>query len=321
MKTLKIMKTLNVKNTLNLALIAGMIGFGIFLSSCSKEDISKNSHYTTFKATDAPLDDANVQAVFVTVSDVKVDGQSIEGFNKTTLELSALTEGKTANLGHLDLEASQFSTVEFVLDYEQDAQGNSPGCYVHLVGGTKDKIASTSESIIIEGKQQLSASQENNIVFDFDLRKLIKEESNDYEFVSATEMQSYIRITAEEKTSHIMGDVEGSNSSYTVVYLYEKGTFDLVAESKGKGESNVQFAKAVNSAVVKSTGEFTLSFIEDGNYEIHLISYEDSDNDGRLEVSGHALLTSTNQIDLGNISVSSDTDVELSIELGGWLPL
>jgi len=40
-----------------------------------------------FEITDAPIDDANVKSVIVTVADVKVDGQSLSGFTKQTIDL------------------------------------------------------------------------------------------------------------------------------------------------------------------------------------------------------------------------------------------
>lgn len=71
----------------------------------------QESYATTFKMTDAPVDNANVGAVFVTVSDIKVEGISLEGFNKTTFDLSTLINGQTKTLGNPQMEAGSNSNV------------------------------------------------------------------------------------------------------------------------------------------------------------------------------------------------------------------
>jgi hypothetical protein len=73
--------------------------------------------------TDAPIDNANVEAVFVTVSDIMVDGTSLEGFSRTTFDLSALVDGKTETLGKLKLEADSYSDIQLELGYATDAEG------------------------------------------------------------------------------------------------------------------------------------------------------------------------------------------------------
>ena len=318
------MKTTRMKKYRYLILITLMAAMIAPFSACNRENVDPAAKQAQFRATDAPIDNAEVEAVFVTVSEIYVDGEKLEGFNKTTLELSALTEGKSAFLGEIETSASSVNNVRLVLDYEKDENGMSPGSYVRLAAGTKDKISSDASSIVLNANQQLNASGNTEIVFDFDLRKLIKEESqSNFEFVSSTEMQAYIRSVRTDVSSKIHGQLESSSSDTDkmIVYLYKKGTFDLEAESKGSGSSNVQFAGAINSAEVKENGEFTLAFINEGNYEIQLIEYTDSDNDGRLEVSGHAQLTSMNGVDLNGIQVKSESDMELDLKVTSWLPI
>ena len=124
----------------NYGKVAGMVMMSLLtMASCSKNEDDNTTpeeaeaYNTSFKITDAPIDNANVDAVFVTIADVKVDGASLEGFSKTTVELSALVNGETETLGNLDLAAGSYSNIELQLDYVTDDDGNTPGCWVETV--------------------------------------------------------------------------------------------------------------------------------------------------------------------------------------------
>src|SRR4051812_16279497 len=86
----------------------------LMLPSCS-DDESMGKGDVDFEITDAPVDDASIKGVFVTVSDIKVDGQSISGFTKQTIDLKAYQEGKTTLLGTSQLNAKTYSTITLVL--------------------------------------------------------------------------------------------------------------------------------------------------------------------------------------------------------------
>lgn len=294
------------------------------LASCTKEDAPNNpdeakKNKAAFAMTDAPMDNAEVKGAFVTVSEIWVDGEKVEGFNKTTVEVSALTEGRTQLLEETEMDASSFSEVVLKLDYEADENGNSPGSYIVKVDGSKDKLSSTSNEIKSSTFVQLNSESTTTVVFDFDLRKMVKEESEgDYEFVASGEMESSIRTVIESETSHVKGDVDDQNSnmtSKTIVYLYAAGTYSD-DEMKGDGSSHEAFAKAVTSAEVNSNDSFQLSFVEDGDYEIYLFTYEDGDQDGEYEVSGKAQLlvngNSSFTVDHNNINGSLDLDLTLT---------
>lgn len=297
--------------------------------SCSKDDegnpdpdAKAETYATTFKMTDAPIDNANVKAVFVTVSDVKVDGTSLEGFNKTTFDLSALVNGKTETLGNLQLEAGSYSNIELELDYATDAAGNAPGCYVETADGEKDKLEASAGKIDITDTFEVLASGANEIVIDFDLRKTVKEEegtvSGNFEFVSMSELSAGIRTVNKEKTGMIEGTANdaGDTSDKIVVYAYEKGTFDAETETQGKGESEVTFANAVTSSEVSGTdSSYSLNFLAEGDYELVFVSYT-KDGDGFF-FSSVLEVESTTGLDLGTISVTSAIQISANVTVTG----
>ncbi|MDC0008112.1 DUF4382 domain-containing protein [bacterium] len=297
------------------------------ITSCSKNEDnsmpnSTESYDTTFKITDAPIDNANVNAVFVTVSDIKVDGTSLEGFSATTLELSALVNGRTATLGNLGLQAGSYSNIELVLDYDNDAMGSAPGCYVETADGTKDKLEASANSISVTDSYEVFATAANEIILDFDLRKTIKEEqgttTSDFEFVSMSELTTGIRVLNEETTGEISGtanDAENT-SDKIIVYAYEKGSFNAASETQGQGESNIIFANAVtSSAVDANTSSYSLNFLNEGEYELVFASYS-SEGDA---FTFNSLLEAESAIglDLGAINVTSAIQLSANVSITG----
>lgn len=295
--------------------------------SCSKDDdgdtnMPSDSYNTTFKITDAPIDNANVEGVFVTVANVKVDGANLEGFTKTTFDLAALVNGNTKTLGNLDLEAKSYSNIELELDYDTDATGNGPGCYVAMADGEKDKLEATANTITVSDAFEVFASNTNEIIIDFDLRKTIKEEqgtmSSDFEFVSMSELSAGVRTVNEESTGMINGSVNDSEntSDKIIVYAYEKGSFNAETETQGQGESNVTFANAVSSSVVSGlNNSYSINFLEEGDYELVFASYSESEGD----FSFNALLEaeSTTGLNLGSISVTSALQLSANVTITG----
>lgn len=295
--------------------------------SCSKDDngdgtTGAESYDTTFKITDAPIDDSNVEAVFVTVADVKVDGTSLEGFTKTTFDLAALVNGQTKTLGNLNLQEGTYSNIEIELDYATDAQGNAPGCYVMTKDGEKDQLQSASNSIDISDTFEIYASNTNEIVIDFDLRKTIKKEestlSSNFEFVSMSELSAGIRTVNEETTGTISGSVNdsGNTSDKIIVYAYKQGTFDAAAETQGKGESSVTFANAVTSSEVKGLNNgYSLNFLSEGEYEMVFVSYREESSG--FKFNSLLMAESTTGLNLGAINVQSTIQLSANVTITG----
>ena len=313
-----------MKNYLKISGIALIALVGMM--SCSKNDdaaMEGESYNTSFEVTDAPIDNAEVEAVFVTITNVSVDGKSLEGFNATTVNLAALVNGKTEALGNLDLQAKSYSSIVFELDFDKDVNGDAPGCYVEKANGEKDALVASSNKITINDTFEVLANATNVIVIDFDLRKTIKEEkdglSSDFNFVTMAELTAGIRTVNAELTGKISGSANDANntSDKIIVYAYEKGTFNADVETQGKGESEVTFANAVTSAEVKGlSGSYSLDFLEEGEYELIFASYKEDDNS---EFYFNALLNveSTTGLNLGAIEVSSALQISANVTVTG----
>lgn len=311
-----------IKRNVGMSLVL-FSSISLVLTGCSKEDVMSQRENVRFYATDAPIDNAEVEAVFVTVSEIRVDGKKVDGFQKTTLEVSALTEGKTELLKEAQVQSDAMSEITLVLDYEMDANGNSPGTYILKTNGTKEAMASTSSELTFNKLIELEGGSSNDVVIDFDLRKMVKEESKgDFELISKAELESSIRIVTAAKTGVVEGKLDSANKiqGKAIAYLYAAGSFDST-ELSGKGESKIEFMNAVNSAIVASDGSFKFAFAEEGNYEIHIFEYDDIDNDGRLEVKGKIELNTTGSADAGGFTVGANGKTDLNVGVKSIFPL
>lgn len=292
-----------------------------FLASCSNDDgatYGDEKSQTNFYITDAPSDNTNVKGVFVTVADVKVNGVSIEGFTKTTIDLMQYQNGVTKLLGNLELNTGTYSNITLVLDNQTNASGNAPGSYVLMTNGTIKAIQSSSNSININGAFEVLASSENNVVLDFDIRKAIVESgSNDFKFVSASELSNSVRVVNEASAGEIKGTATDTQntSDKIIVYAYAKGTFNANTETSAQG-SGVMFANAVNSSSVHNiTGSYELNFLAKGDYELHFVSYTDENNDGKLEFNGILDAESVTGLNLKDISIGSSANINIAVIL------
>ena len=309
---------------------AVIIMFAVALFSCSEENEMENKEtgQVAVKITDAPSDDANVQGTFITVSDVKVDGQSLEGFTKQTIEISAYQHGNAKLLITQDIEAKSYNSISIVLDHESDVSGNSPGSYVLTNDGKKHGLSAESQmqsEIIFQKNFGIEANGQTSLVIDFDLRKAITRDTessteSEYKFVTSAELQNSVRIVKEDNSGEIKGDVSGwiDSDNELYVFAYKKGEYDSASETSGQGTSNVLFANAVTSAKVQADGSYTLSFLEEGDYEVHVAAFQKNNS----WVNFNTMLEATSNITgllLNDISVSSETSVEVDINIVGLM--
>lgn len=318
-----------------MSMFYGVVFFALLftLSSCEDDNNSAGlDGELRMEITDAPIDDANVKGTFVTISSIEVDGQKVEGFSKQTIDLMAYQNGATKVLATADLEAGTYNDIRLILDYETDAAGNAPGCYVLTTDNVKHELkasqSTTSAIQLMTPSFTIEDEVEETAVIDFDLRKAIQYEgssssSDQFTFVTDSELQSSIRVVAKEETGMVMGNVSDNlNLAETiVVYAYEKGTFNKQTEVSGQGASQIQFKNAVSSGVADANGDFTLAFLEEGDYELHFFTYDDEDGDGRSELQGELELELLGSLglDLNSISLDANANLSLNISIIGLI--
>jgi hypothetical protein len=301
-------------------------------TGCNESEEPMGTGEVEFQITDAPIDDANVKSVVVTVADVKVDGQSVSGFTKQTIDLKAFQDGNTKILGSQTMDAKAYASMILVLDLDTDAQGNAPGCYVLAADGAKYKLKSTAS-----GKLEVVANQswttvkntKTAVVADFDLRKSIRYSDDPavrYSFVSESNLNSAVRVVAKERSGTIKGTYQNSSEATPekiIVYAYKKGTFHAATETQGQGTDGIQFKNAISSSLVKESlsGQvYTLAYLPEGEYELVFAGYSKNPESGR--VGFDALLkseTSVNGTVSSIVKVQANATISISTSIKGLI--
>lgn len=323
---------LNTRNFRFLSLV-GLLTVGLLFTHCAKdeEEISTGQGSLRFEITDAPIDDAEIQGAFVTVTDIKVDGKSFSGFQgKQTIDLMAYQKGAVKTLGEGSIDVGAYNNITLVVDPTQDADGNQPGCYIltadnkkhalSLSGNSSTEITFSSNDLMVEE----NATRE--VLIDFDLRKaVVRDDQNaetDYSFVTQTELNAALRAVNKGEAGRVEGACKSGllYADKVVVYAYQEGTFDEKTETSGQGASQVQFQNAVTSTSVDANGDYELHFLEKGDYELYFAAYEDTDQDGAFEFQGSLQFDLTGSLILQPVSITSQAAVTLDVDVVGLLP-
>lgn len=272
----------------------------LFAVACQNDSDPEMTGNLTMKLTDAPADDAEISGVFITVVDVKVDGESYEGFSgRQTIDLTAYQNGQTYVLGGTELDASTYNNLSLVLDLDADADGNAPGCYVLKDDGQKVDLSGSATGTVdldVARDFTIQANQETELVVDVDLRKAIRyadgddRDEREYRFAPRNELSASLRAVVATEAGTIRGEF-GSNTfsdpDRVIVYAYQAGEFDRDQEEQEE-DDDVRFQGAItSSAAVKSGGEFSyqLNFVPEGEYELVLVALEEQEN-GSFEFEG-----------------------------------
>jgi hypothetical protein len=302
------------------------ISLNLILFSSCKKDKDDASGKLRLEITDSPVDDASVKSVFVTIASVKIGDKQLEGFSKTTIDLMAYQKGNTKllNLGNVD--AKSYSTITLTLDHAIDAQGNSPGCYLEEVDGTKHTLSQNSVEVILDKQFNISSASETTLIIDFDLRKSIKRNqsgTNKYEFVSSAELKNALRVTVKNQTGTIKGSCQDQivQSDRIIIYAYKSGTFNKNIEEQGSSQSNLKFHNAVNSAVVASNGTYEMHFLEEGEYELYFAPYRRNAGDGSLSLNGSLILDILAGVDIKKVKVNASSNTTVNVNVTGIIPL
>jgi hypothetical protein len=318
------MKKMNWVKTVLFACAVGLF------SACNDDD-SVGKGQVDFEITDAPSDDANIKSVMVTVADVKVNGVSIEGFTKQTIDLKAYSEGSTKLLGHLNMDAKSYNNISLVLDLNHDANGGEPGCYVLTQDNMKYKLKSTATGtaeIALNKSWSVASNTTTKVVMDFDLRKALKysdDLSARYTFVADENLKAAVRVVTYANSGTIKGSYEENadvNAEKVIVYAYKKGTFNEAIETQAQGEDQIMFKNALGSAEVKQSitgATYTLAFLEQGDYELHFVAYNRNADTGRYAYS--AQLQSDTSVDgsVGDvIHVKGGASINISSSITGF---
>ncbi|PPK86224.1 uncharacterized protein DUF4382 [Neolewinella xylanilytica] len=300
----------NLSGVVTLALTLPLLTFGCKEDPASPSDEGNGAFRV--EITDAPSDDANVKGVFVTIADIRVAGESLEAYTATTVEISALTNGATELLYAGELAAKSYNKIELVLEDGLTAVAGGPGCYYVNEDNQKVALEVADEGVITltDSGFEMVQSGSVNAVVDFDLRKALVrtgDETKPYAFAATNRLNNSLRVVQKDRTGTLSGTVSRDSQAEgeVVVYAYQKGTF-TASEAEGDSDDEL-FLNAVSSTKLNTNNEYTLAYLEAGSYELVAVSYEDTDEDGRLEMRGQFKISAIGELDLGLLQVTANS--------------
>ena len=222
---------------------------------------------------DAPIDAASVQGVYITINDIQynLQGQweTFEDFEgPQTYNLLELTGGNFSLLGNLTLPSGQYNQIRFMLDIpEQGSLPTNPGCYIEFDDDSTEPlfIPSGGESgYKATGAFQVPVNGTVAITADFDVRKAVTVAGNSGRYI----LRPTIRLTVNDEAGKIGGSISDF-SSYTniVVLAYEDATWTDSEDDDPSGEES-RFPTAVTSDTMNEEGEYLLAFLSAGTYDL-----------------------------------------------------
>lgn len=282
------------------------VGISAMLMSCESEVTSKGT--AGIAVTDAAVDAESVTGVYLKVDQVEAMAngktKTIVAFDEPkTFNVMDYQNGATYDLGEGSVDAGAYQELRLIL---------AEGSYVAFEDGSSEPLdipSGTSSGYKIKGDYEIAADGHTNLVIDIDLRKaFVKTGSGEYK------LRPTARLVNADNTSTVTGTVSAHTEDRVVIYAYAKGTYDD-SEAGEPAEGASRFEGSVNSAVV-ANNEFTLAFMEEGEYDLIAVAYEEN------EAEDTYTFRSASEVDvtiagalLSSIDLTASTDVHVLVTL------
>lgn len=255
-----------------------------FISGCGGDGGGTTSSSTgvlSLSMTDAPPklgDDVTEVNIAVIGIEYNHNGSwtTADDFEPQTFNLLDLQNGKSLHLGDMILPAGHYTEIRFKLaapTKEAEVKSN-PDCNITFADETSEPLFIPSggqSGYKGKGDFSITANAKIEVTADFDVQKSIVVTGNRKYL-----LKPVIRLVVTELSGVINGtvvDVADYNTTTDslVVYTYTSGTYDASEEDEVDG---IIFRNAVSSSDVNMTdGNFTLSFLGEGNYSLIAAQY------------------------------------------------
>lgn len=287
----------------------------LFVSSlffaCSDDNETAKGR-VSISITDAPIDDANVSAVFIAINSVELKGPdgwtTLDSFEEpVSIDLLSYQNGEAYFLTDEVIEAGSYSEVRLMLDIKDKVGGvqQNEGCYIEYKDGSTQPLLVPSggrSGYKAKGDFDIASGGVVALTLDFDVRKAVVKAGSSGNFI----LKPTIRLIANQDASMISGtfDPEEGDFSKVIVFAYEDDTF-AESETDEPGDEEVRFSNAVSSSTVGEDGSFTLAFMESGTYDLYFASYDE--NGEFVE-----LLGSTDDVEV-EAGINLSLDISLSL--------
>ena len=259
-----------------------MIGVALFVGACNEDNESSKGKISV-SITDAPIDDANVEAVYISINSVEVNGPdgwvTLDEFDEPEkIDLLSYQDGNAYFLTEETINTGTYTEVRLILDI-QERNGNvqaNPGCYIEYKDGSVQPLFVPSggqSGYKAKGEFTIADGGVTAVTLDFDVRKAVVEAGNSGKFI----LKPTVRLVEDADVAMIRGTFDDEDADYTsvVVFAYENGTF-TEAEIAAPADEDVRFPNAVTSDAVEADGSFTLAFMNAGTYDLYFAAFDEN---------------------------------------------
>ena len=257
-----------------LSVILSIILVTVFIfTACEKDN---NTGTLNLSITDAPVDDPNIEGVYLTITEVqyhKSDNNewfSFEDFEgPAEFNILELTNGESALLGSFELETGTYTQLRFMLDAPVQGMSvpSSPGCYLKYNDG------STEPLYVPSGHQTgwkgvgaftVPSNGDVGVTADFDARKSVVEAGVSGMYI----LKPTIRLIVDNQAGQITGGISNIPAgSDIIVYAYEDGSYTAAEADEPTGESP-RFPNAVTSSIADDNNSYHLAFLAPMTYDL-----------------------------------------------------
>jgi len=299
--------TLNHKNDnimKNLWKIFGLAALVLFYSC---DGIESGNGKASFYLTDGPLEAENVSEVVISISKVEVFGPegwtTVKEFESPeAINLLELQGGETFFLDERELVSGLYDQIRLGLSSSVETDSENPAHYIRFNDESIEEITVPSgiqSGYKVVGDFTIPDGGVTSIIIDFDVRKSVVKAGNSGKYI----LKPTLRLIEDANVGSIEGTVSGEFDGNLVVYAYESDQYD-----EGETEPNadgVVFANAVTSANVDADGNYNLSFLPSGTYDLIIASFDGDGNFQEVESQENGV-----ELDAG---VKLDLDIELTL--------
>lgn len=159
----------------------------------------------------------------------------------------------------------------------------------------------------------------SSVIQDFDLGKFVMPENevcSGYSLATNTGLQGDLRFADENYSGSVKGTYNGQidTKEEVAVYVYKKGQFNAGSELRESG--GIQFKNAVASAMVNkglSAHTYRIHFLDEGQYEVHFVSYEEKGTTGSLVMRGELEVDTHSEVNLTDIEIKAGIEATIDV--------
>lgn len=273
-------KKLSMK-LLNSIIIVFISAFVLIGCDDSNDDASKGR--LEIAITDAPIDDENISAVYLSIAGVELktgdeEWTELGAFDEpVVINLLDYQNGEVFFLTEESVDAGDYSEIRLILNMPEGegATKANAGTYLEYQDGTIQPLfvpSGSTSGYKAKGEFTVPAGGVTGLTIDFDVRKSVVKAGNSGKYI----LKPILRLLENNNVAMIKGNVISLEEYATIkVFAYANDSFteDEITEP---ATDDVDFPNAVTSANVDANGNFTLAFMEPGTYDIYAVGFDDA---------------------------------------------